>query len=74
VPADRADLVGSVFSSELLGDSTLVAVQLGREIVNVKTGPTEGQPIGAPIGITFDRSKLHFFDTASGRRVEASAQ
>jgi multiple sugar transport system ATP-binding protein len=72
-PSDRADLVGSVFSSELLGDSTLVAVQLGKEIVNVKTGPTEGQPIGAPIGITFDRSKLHFFNTASGQRIGNAA-
>ncbi|GLS22176.1 ABC transporter ATP-binding protein [Labrys miyagiensis] len=71
-PPSQADFAGSVFSSELLGDSTLVAVQLGKEIVNVKTGPTEGQVIGAPIGIVFDRAKLHFFDTASGQRVEAS--
>src|SRR6185437_4019740 len=58
-------LAGEVFSYELLGDSSLVAVQVGPDLVNVKVPPDRRVAIGQLIGIAFDRSKLHFFDAAS---------
>jgi multiple sugar transport system ATP-binding protein len=65
----EGDLSGTVFSCELLGDVTLVGVTLGRDLVNVKVGPTGGRPIGAPVGIVLDRDRLHAFDATGGDRL-----
>jgi multiple sugar transport system ATP-binding protein len=70
VGTGEGDLSGTVFSSELLGDVTLVGVTLGRDLVNVKVGPEGGLPIGAPVGVVLDRGRLHAFDATSGDRLE----
>ncbi len=61
---------GEVFSSELLGDATLVAVKLGPDLVTVKVGPTEGRRIGEQVGIAVDPARIHLFDAGSGRRMQ----
>jgi multiple sugar transport system ATP-binding protein len=63
------DLQGKVFSYELLGDSSLVAVRVGAELVNVKVAPGERYRIGQPIDVLVDRTQLHLFDSSSGRRL-----
>ncbi|MDR3473476.1 MAG: sn-glycerol-3-phosphate ABC transporter ATP-binding protein UgpC [Devosia sp.] len=72
-PAAGGDLAGTVFSYELLGDSSLVAVRVGADLVNVKVGPAQRYGIGEAVGVVFDRTKLHLFDAASGRRVERAS-
>ncbi|MEM8822774.1 MAG: ABC transporter ATP-binding protein [Pseudomonadota bacterium] len=67
VEAD-GDLTGSVYSSELLGDSTLVIVKAGDAMVSVKVGPEDGRAMDSAIALQFDRGKLHVFDGASGER------
>ncbi|MBB3456386.1 multiple sugar transport system ATP-binding protein [Rhizobium sp. BK313] len=57
-----ADITGTVFSSELLGDSVLLGVTAGTDLINVKVGPRNGRQIGEPISIGLDRGKLHAFD------------
>jgi multiple sugar transport system ATP-binding protein len=69
-----ADLAGSVFAYELLGDSSLVAVSLGADLVNVKLGPADRFGIGEAVGVSFDRTRLHVFDAGSGRRIEGGAR
>ncbi len=64
------DLAGSVFASELLGDSTLLSVRVGEDLLNVKVGPGEGRRMGEAVGIRFDRSGLHAFAEGSGKRIE----
>jgi multiple sugar transport system ATP-binding protein len=64
----HADLVGEVFSSEFLGDTGVVGVRVGADIINVKVDPKERLSIGARVGLKFDRSKLHLFDATSGAR------
>jgi multiple sugar transport system ATP-binding protein len=65
-----ADLAGTVFSYELLGDSSIVAVRVGADLVNIKVAAAERHAIGDAVGVAFDRARLHFFDAASGRHVE----
>ena len=72
-PAASGDLAGTVFSYELLGDASLVAVRVGPDLVNVKVAPDERYRIGEPVGVTFDRGKLHWFDAATGRRIGEQA-
>jgi multiple sugar transport system ATP-binding protein len=69
--ADAAggDFAGTVYSSELLGDVTLVGVTIGPDLVNVKVGPEGGRAIGEPVGIVLDRARLHAFDAAEGARI-----
>ena len=64
---------GEVFSSELLGDATLVAVRLGTTLVTVKVGPFEGRRIGEPVGVVIDIARMHLFNAQSGRRIEREA-
>ncbi len=62
------DLSGTVFSSELLGDSTLLNVRSGEAMIAVKVGPTEGREMNSAIALHFDAAKLHVFDKATGAR------
>jgi multiple sugar transport system ATP-binding protein len=64
------DLNGEVFSSELLGDSALIGVQVGDDIVNVKVGPEEGRALGERVGLRFDPAKLHAFNATTGERLK----
>ncbi|MEQ8659130.1 MAG: ABC transporter ATP-binding protein [Hyphomicrobiales bacterium] len=61
-------LDGMVYSSELLGDSTLLNVRVGGALIAAKVGPDEGRDMDSAIGLTFDRSKIHLFDKATGAR------
>ena len=65
---DGGDLVGTVYSSELLGDTTLLNVRLGDALVAVKAAPDEGRAMDSPVGLRFDRTKVHVFDPDSGKR------
>ena len=62
------DLSGTVYSSELLGDSTLIITRSGKAMVSAKTDPDGGREMDAPISLRFDRGKLHFFDGDTGER------
>ena len=69
--AGTADFTGQVYSSELLGDTTLLNVRIGEQLVVAKVGPDQGREMNETIGLSFDRAALHLFDTASGERREA---
>ncbi|MEM8849170.1 MAG: ABC transporter ATP-binding protein [Pseudomonadota bacterium] len=64
----KGDLSGTVYSSELLGDSTLIVLRAGGGLISVKVGPQGGRPMDSAIALTFDRAKLHVFDGQSGDR------
>lgn len=66
-----ADLRGEVFSSELLGDSTLLTISADDTLIAVKVGPEDGRDMGTPVGIKFDPAKLHLFDAESGQRLSS---
>ena len=70
--AGEGELSGTVYSSELLGDSTLLSVRVGGTLVAAKAGPQEGRPMDTPVGLRFARDKLHLFDTATGTRRDAA--
>ncbi|KLK92612.1 ABC transporter ATP-binding protein [Microvirga vignae] len=64
----QGHMTGVVFSSELLGDTTLIGVTVGPDLVNVKVGPEGGMRIGEPVSLLFDSKSLHVFD-AEGQRL-----
>ncbi len=60
---------GQVYSSELLGDSTLLNVRAGEALIAVKVGPEGGRAMDSAIALGFDAEKIHVFDGASGERL-----
>lgn len=68
VTEGTVDLVGRVYSSELLGDSTLLNIRSGEELIAVKVGPDQGRAMGAPVNLAFDPTKIAIFDGETGER------
>jgi multiple sugar transport system ATP-binding protein len=67
--SDQGQIHGKVFSSELLGDSSLIGVMMGSTLINVKVAAQDGLPIDASVGLNFDSQRLHLFDAATGDRI-----
>jgi len=68
--AVEGDLVGVVFSAELLGDSVLVTVRSNDHTFVVRAEKHCRLRSGDTVGLRFDRERLHLFDSASGKRIE----
>lgn len=62
-------LPAQVYVTESLGHETLVFLQLGQEKIIARAGPEIRVNIETTIWISFDDSRLHFFDTATGDRL-----
>ncbi len=65
---EGGDIDGMVYSSELLGDSTLLNIRIGDGLISAKVGPGDGREMDSAISLTFDRARLHVFDGQSGER------
>jgi multiple sugar transport system ATP-binding protein len=66
---DDADLQAEVYTCELLGDSTLVTVQVGRQLVSVKADKAVRVAAGARVGLKLPPERAHWFDRDSGRHL-----
>ncbi len=64
----QGDLQGTVYSSELLGDSTLLNVRVGDALISAKVGPDDGRDMDSAITLSFNRAKAHVFDAETGQR------
>ena len=62
-------LEGRVFVSELLGDRTIVDVDLDGARVKVKASPTIHIGPGQPVWLTPDLNRVHVFDQSTGLAV-----
>jgi multiple sugar transport system ATP-binding protein len=72
VPSGTGDATCQVYSTELLGDATLVTLDLNGERVIAKTGKDCKLQMGETIDFSFDRRSVHIFDAASGARLSDS--
>ena len=61
-PATAGDLPGEIFVTEPLGDRIIYDVQVGGNIVKVKTPPTTRYAMGDQVGLTIDWDRVHLFD------------
>jgi multiple sugar transport system ATP-binding protein len=65
----EGDLAGTVYSAELLGDSTLVTVEVGPDRVVVKADKACPARMGDRVGVALDRARLHLFEPEGGTRL-----
>jgi multiple sugar transport system ATP-binding protein len=67
-PAKGA-LKAQVYTTELIGDHTLVTAKIGSDMLTVKASKDFTANSGDKIGISFDKSRLYVFDADGGGRI-----
>jgi len=68
-PAHVAAIEAPVYSMELLGDATMITVQVGGSLVSAKAGKDFRIPIGDTIRLGLDPEHIHLFDSVGGERL-----
>jgi len=71
VAPDAGDIAGSIYASELTGESVLVTAAIGASRIVAKADRAYRGDFGEAVGITVNRSRLHLFDAATGLRLPA---
>ncbi|MDA7426845.1 ABC transporter ATP-binding protein [Primorskyibacter aestuariivivens] len=67
--AEAGELSAPVYSMELLGDATMVAVKAGKALVAVKAPKDYRVEIGAPFSAHIPADICHLFDATTGERL-----
>ena len=62
-------LPATVYVTEALGNETYVFLNLGKGRIVARTGPAMRLDMESKVWISFDETKLHFFDPVSGNRL-----
>ncbi|MBL0936819.1 MAG: sn-glycerol-3-phosphate ABC transporter ATP-binding protein UgpC [Rhizobiaceae bacterium] len=60
----------TIYSIELLGDSTMVTLRAGGALVAIKTAKDFRAQIGDPVHANVSPAFCHLFDTATGARID----
>jgi multiple sugar transport system ATP-binding protein len=68
-PPGQGKIAGEVYSTELIGDHTLVTCRAGAVKVAVKADKGSQHSLDEPIGIGFHDRSVYLFDKATGARV-----
>jgi multiple sugar transport system ATP-binding protein len=67
--AANGKIVGEVYTTELMGDHTLVTCRVSGTTMIVKAEKTFNRLIGEAIGVDFADVAVHLFDKACGKRI-----
>jgi multiple sugar transport system ATP-binding protein len=62
-------LPATVYVTESLGNETFIFLNVGETKIVARTDPSVRLPIDAKVWVSFDVTKLHFFDCESGKRL-----
>jgi multiple sugar transport system ATP-binding protein len=68
-PPSKGTLKGEIYTTELIGDHTLVTIDSGPDKLTVKAAKDFRGKQGDAIGVTLLREHLYVFDAETGRRV-----
>lgn len=68
---ETGEIAAQVYSTELLGDSSMATVQAGGALVAIKAAKDFVAAIGAPIAAHVPPSICHLFDAATGQRMNS---
>ena len=73
VAADGQGLLAEVYVSELLGETTIVNLKVGAELVKMRVNGGSPFRDGEQIRVRLDPNRLHLFERDSGKRIEVEA-
>jgi multiple sugar transport system ATP-binding protein len=65
----KGALKAEVYTTELIGDHTLVTAKVGSDMLTVKASKDYTANMGDKIGISFEKTRLYVFDAAGGARI-----
>jgi multiple sugar transport system ATP-binding protein len=65
----RGALKGTVYTTELIGDHTLVTLKIGSDFLTVKAAKDYTARPGELVGVTFSKDELYVFDAGDGKRI-----
>jgi multiple sugar transport system ATP-binding protein len=66
---DASTLNGTIYTTELIGDHTLVTVKLGSDYLAVKATKTFKAMAGETVGVSVAKERLFLFDAVTGARL-----
>jgi multiple sugar transport system ATP-binding protein len=67
-----AEIAAPVYTMELLGDASMVTVQIGGALAAIKAAKDYRAGIGAPVHASVPAANCHLFDATTGRRIGAA--
>jgi multiple sugar transport system ATP-binding protein len=69
---DRSKLRGSVYGTEYLGTTQIVAVETADGLIKARVPADMHLRMGEPVGLSLNSARLSIFDKASGRAVRTA--
>ena len=72
ISGERAEINAPVFTVELLGDATMIAVRACDALVSVKAAKDYRAEIGEMVSLSVPRMACHAFDAKSGKAISMS--
>lgn len=73
IAADGQGLLAEVYVSELLGETTIVNLKIGAELVKMRVNGGSPFRDGEQIRVRLDPNRLHLFERDTGKRIEVEA-
>jgi multiple sugar transport system ATP-binding protein len=67
--AAKGSIKGAVYTTELIGDHTLVTLKVGNDFLTVKAAKDYTARSGEIVGVTFAKDQLYVFDASDGKRL-----
>ncbi len=67
--AKQAQVNMTVYSSEMLGDSTLINAKVDKQLISFKASKNHQANIGDPIRVKVSLATCHFFERESGKKI-----
>jgi multiple sugar transport system ATP-binding protein len=71
---DTSKLRGSIYGTEYLGTTQIVAVETADGILKARVPADVPLRVGEPVGLSFNAQRLSLFEQASGRAIRTSAR
>ena len=72
-PSSSGSFAGEVYVVELLGNETLVTIDLGKALVNIRQPADFSMPIGSHCGVRPTARHMHLFDAETGDALKAGS-
>ena len=72
VTSNGGAINAAVYTTELLGDATMITVRAGGELVSVKSAKDYRVDIGENVSISIPAEVCHLFNRETGSRIEAA--
>ncbi|KKB08043.1 ABC transporter ATP-binding protein [Devosia chinhatensis] len=70
---ETGNISAPIYSVELLGEATMIAMRVAGELVSIKVGKDYRAEIGDMVRVDIAPAACHLFDRTSGTRIETTA-